>query len=146
MGRSDRRRRPLMVLLLAAGLLLAACGGAASEEPAIEEPATVEHLEGSPVARVTLTEVAVEKLRLRTAQVQEAGERLVLPSAAVLVDPEGTFWVYTNPEPQVFIRHEITIDHEEGGQAFLVDGPPVGTRVVTVGVAELYGAEFEIGH
>jgi hypothetical protein len=144
MGRSKRHRRS--ALALAAALLLAACGGPASEEPAIEEPATVEHVEGSPVARVTLTEVAVEKLGLRTAQVQEAGQRLLVPSAAVLVDPEGTFWVYTNPEPLEFIRHSITIDHQEGGQAFLVDGPPVGTRVVTVGVAELYGAEFEIGH
>jgi len=25
-------------------------------------------------------------------------------------------------------------------------GPPVGTTVVTVGVAELYGTEFKVGH
>jgi len=30
--------------------------------------------------------------------------------------------------------------------ARLEDGPPPGTRVVTVGVAQLYGAERGVGH
>jgi hypothetical protein len=61
----------------------------------------------------------------------------------VLYDTEGKTWTYTNPEPLVFVRHLVTIDHIDGDKAFLADGPPAGTKVVTVGAAELYGSEFE---
>jgi hypothetical protein len=30
--------------------------------------------------------------------------------------------------------------------AILKDGPPAGTVVASVGVAELYGTEFKVGH
>jgi hypothetical protein len=74
------------------------------------------------------------------------GERIVVPSSALLVDPSGVFWVYTSPSPRVFVRHRVEVDREDEGRAFLRAGPALGTQVVTVGVAELYGAEFEIGH
>jgi hypothetical protein len=70
---------------------------------------------------------------------------LVVPSAAVFVDPEGHWWVYTNPEPLVFVRHEIDLDQQAGGRAYLSKGPPAGTKVVTVGVPELSGIEEGIG-
>jgi hypothetical protein len=146
-GRSVRRdHRWAGGAALAIVLLLSACAGSPSDEPALEEPAIVEHPEGSAVAHVTLTKEAVERVQIQTTRVEVRGRHKIVPSAAVLVDPDGVFWVYTNPEPLVFIREEIEIDHEEAGTAFLVEGPPVETRVVTVGVAELYGAEFEIGH
>ena len=72
--------------------------------------------------------------------------RMVVPYAAVLYDPYGKTWVYTSPEPGVFVRHTIRIDFIDGDLAFLLDGPPSGMLVATVGVAELYGAEFKIGH
>ena len=34
----------------------------------------------------------------------------------------------------------------DGDVAVLSSGPPVGTRIVTVGVAELFGTEFGVGH
>lgn len=132
--------------LLLTALILSGCGSSPSEEAALEQPATVEHLDGSDVARITLTQRAGTRLDIQTTPVQGRGDRLVVPSAAVLVDPNGVFWVYTSPEPLVFIRQRIEIDHEEGGRAFLIEGPLPGTQVVTIGVAELYGAEFEIGH
>jgi hypothetical protein len=49
--------------------------------------------------------------------------------------------VYTNPEPLVFVRHAIVIDYIEGDLAILSEGPDAETAVVTVGAAELYGAE-----
>jgi hypothetical protein len=33
-----------------------------------------------------------------------------------------------------------------GDYAILTEGPEPGTSVVTVGVAELFGAEFSVGH
>ncbi len=72
-------------------------------------------------------------------------QKKVLPFSAVLYDVDGETWVYTNPEPLVFIRHPITIDYIEGDQAVLLEGPPVGTEVAMVGVAELFGTEFGVG-
>lgn len=138
--------RGIALVPLVAALLLAACGEAPSDEHVIDEPATVQEVEDGEVARVTITQKAAERLDVQTALVEAVGERTVVPSAAVLVDPAGDFWVFTNPEPLVFVRHKISIDYEEGNQAFLTDGPPAGSKIVTVGVAELYGAEYGVGH
>lgn len=75
-----------------------------------------------------------------------ASSRTVVPYAAVLYDAKGATWVYTSPSPLVFVRHRIKIDYISGDVAILAEGPPVGTKVVTLGVAELFGTEFEIGH
>ncbi|HEV2906343.1 MAG TPA: hypothetical protein VGZ50_03390 [Actinomycetota bacterium] len=138
--------RGIALVPLVAALLLAACGEAPSDEHVIDEPATVQEVEDGEVARVTITQKAAERLDIQTALVEAVGERTVVSSAAVLVDPAGDFWVFTNPEPLVFVRHKISIDYEEGNQAFLTDGPPAGSKIVTVGVAELYGAEYGVGH
>jgi hypothetical protein len=132
--------------VLTAILLLAACGEAPSDEHVTVEPATVEHIDGTQLARVTLTEPAAERLDIQTASVEAEGQRLIVPSSAVLVEPDGEAWVYTNPQPLAFVRHQITVDRETGGLAYLSSGPPEGTTIVTVGAAELYGAEFGVGH
>jgi hypothetical protein len=67
--------------------------------------------------------------------------RKVVPQAAVLYGVHGETWVYTNPEPLVFVRQPIVIDYIEENLAFLSEGPEAGTEVVTVGAAELFGAE-----
>jgi hypothetical protein len=82
----------------------------------------------------------------RTVPPARSGSRLVVPYGAVLYDSKGDTWVYTSPQPLVFVRHHITIDYIRGDQAVLLAGPPVGTRIVTVGAAELLGTEFEVGH
>ena len=38
-------------------------------------------------------------------------------------------------------QQPITIDYSDGAQTVLKDGPAAGTQVVSVGAAELYGAE-----
>ena len=130
-------------LLLAS--LLAACGGAVSDEHVIEQPASVEEVEDGEVARVTLTESAAERLDIQTVAVEPGGKGLVVPSDAIYLTADGVFWVYTNPEPLVFVRHEINITDEQGGLAVLSAGPAAGTEVVTVGVPELYGTEVGNG-
>lgn len=71
--------------------------------------------------------------------------RKVAPYDAVLYDIRGATWVYTNPEPLVFVRHSVIIEYIDKGLAVLTEGPPSGTAIVSVGVAELYGTEFKIG-
>jgi multidrug efflux pump subunit AcrA (membrane-fusion protein) len=73
-------------------------------------------------------------------------QRKIVPFSAVLYGPRGETWVYTSPEPLTFIRHPIAIDYVDGDQVVLTDGPSPGTKIVTVGVVELYGAESGIGH
>ncbi|OLC62076.1 MAG: hypothetical protein AUG80_11030 [Candidatus Rokubacteria bacterium 13_1_20CM_4_68_9] len=68
--------------------------------------------------------------------------RKVVPTSAVLYDAKGKTWVYTNPEPLVFVRHAVSIDYIDGDRAVLLDGPASGTAVVTVGAAELLGTEY----
>ena len=71
--------------------------------------------------------------------------RKLIPHAALLYDAHGDTWVYTNPAPLVFVRQHISINYIEGDRVVLFAGPTAGTAVVTVGAAELYGAETGVG-
>ncbi|HEX2035047.1 MAG TPA: hypothetical protein VHS99_12755 [Chloroflexota bacterium] len=73
------------------------------------------------------------------------GQRKIVPYDAVIYDLEGGAWIYTSPQPEVFVRHRITVDYIDGTQAVLLEGPPVGTAIVIVGATELYGAESGVG-
>lgn len=141
--------RLMLVAPVLAGLHLAACQQAAEKKEKVA-PAHVEHIEGEEVSRVTLTEKAAERLAVTLDVVRDervgGALRKVVPYGAVLYDVNGRTWVYTSPESLVFVRREIVVDHIAGDLAVLTDGPPAGTRVVTLGATELHGAEFEIGH
>ena len=132
------------VLLLA--LAATACGEAPSDEHVIDEPVHVEEIAGKDVAHVTMTSSAARRLDITTVSVAQDGDHLTVPNAAVIFDEHGGMWVYTNPEPLAYERAPIEIDYEDAETAYLTDGPPVGTQVVTFGAAELYGAERGIGH
>jgi hypothetical protein len=138
----------LAAVLICACLFVSACGqgsgDAATEE---DHQVTVEQLEGPEPTRETLTEDAAKRLDIQTAAVQEAevngAKRTVIPYASIIYDTDGATWVYLNPEPLTFVRHPINVEDIKGDQAFLAEGLPSGSSVVTVGVAELYGAESE---
>jgi multidrug efflux pump subunit AcrA (membrane-fusion protein) len=139
----------IVVLLLIAGLQLAACNTAETSEAAPEKASVVEPIEGTELNRVLLSQKAAERLDIQTAQVRQeqvdGTQRLVIPYGALIYDLNGDTWVYTRPEPLTFVRAPITVDYIEGDIAVLTDGPTSGTEVVTVGVAELYGADTGIG-
>ena len=145
----ERTLRWTALTPLIAGLYLAGCQQAAEKKEKVA-PAHVEHIEGEEVSRVTLTEKAAERLAVTLDVVRDermgGALRRVVPYGAVLYDVNGRTWVYTSPESLVFVRREIVVDHIAGDLAVLTDGPPAGTRVVTLGATELHGAEFEIGH
>lgn len=135
-------RRWMSGFLIASGLLLSACASVAEEGEPVEHAAVVEPIDGTDIARLTLTSAAVERLDIRTSEVLEAvRSETVIPYAAVFYTATGDTWTYTNPEPLTFVRAPIVIDHIDGDRVFLSDGPPAGTAVVTLGSAELFGIE-----
>jgi len=82
--------------------------------------------------------------RVRVELVRSASRRSIIPYAALIYDMNGDTWTYTNLEPLVFVRHRVIVDYVDGDQAVLLDGPPVGTEVVTIGAPELFGVEFGV--
>lgn len=65
-----------------------------------------------------------------------------IPFSAIVYDIQGGTWVYTNPSPNTYIRQRVELQTVLGNQAVLSRGPKPGTRIVTVGAAELFGTEF----
>jgi hypothetical protein len=148
----SNRKQWLVALLVIGCLGLAACnqpvssaGGEADAPP----PAKVEPIAGTNLNRVILTADAAARIGVQTATVQQkqtAGTtRMVVPYSAVIYDLHGDTWVYTNPSPLTYVRAAIDVDNIDGDQTTLVNGPPVGTAIVTVGAAELFGAELGVG-
>jgi len=150
-----RNHSGLMVtVLVIAGLHLAACQQVAGKVEA-EHPAQVTRIDGTEHSSVTLTEKAIQRLGLKTEQVREEkvtrknqllGDRKLVPYSALIYDSHGQTWVYTSPSARTFVRHKVEVDHIQGDVAILKDGPATGTVVASVGVAELYGTEFKVGH
>jgi hypothetical protein len=137
----------MVVVLLVACMLISACGQASEATTEENHPVTVEQLEGTDPTRETLTEDAAKRLDIQTAAAAEAEvggvKRTTVPYASIIYDTEGATWVYLNPEPLTFVRHPIKVEDIKGDVAYLADALPAGSSVVTVGVAELYGAESE---
>jgi hypothetical protein len=82
---------------------------------------------------------------VEVAMMSRGTQQKVIPYAAVLYDIDGKEWVYTSPEPLVYVRAPIVVDYIDGDLAVLSDGPPAGTEIVTAGASELFGAEAGIG-
>lgn len=140
----------ILALLIATCLPVSACQKPhdVAEEEEAKSPAEIKRLngEGQP-AQITLSKEAAGRLDIQTADVAEAdingAKQKTMPYAALFYDPSGETWVYTNPRPDTFIREQIKVDRIDGNRVILAKGPAAATKVVTVGVAELYGAEEE---
>ncbi len=154
-------KKHMVAVLIVVGIQFSACQKH-SDAHHTEYPAKVEHIEGSEISRVTLTAKAMERLGVQTTQVIEVSAdrftstaarmarlgsmRKEVPYSAIIYDPHGYTWVYTSPKPRTFVRHKVEVDFIEGDRVILKNGPPTGTIVASVAVAELYGTEFEVGH
>ena len=149
-----RGRRWMLGSLLLCGLLLSACAHLPEEEEELNQPATLEAIDGSDVSRITLTEQAVERVDIQAAPVVDTGSGTAIPYAAVFYTADGETWTYTSPEPLTFVRVPVlavtafvaplVVDRIRGDRAFLSDGPPLGMEVVTQGASELYGTETDV--
>jgi multidrug efflux pump subunit AcrA (membrane-fusion protein) len=129
---------------MAGCLPLSACTEVEAAEVTGYEPATLETVKGGDLKRVTFTPEGARRTALRTRPVQRLDGRTAVPHAAVIYAPGGTTSVYIVVGPRSFERRPVSIDRVEGDWALISRGPPAGSIVVTVGAAEVYGAELEI--
>ena len=138
------------LVLIAGVVLLSACGEASSgydyETASHHDPAELEPIKGTDVNRVIIDAEGVERAGIQTAPIRQNGQETVIPYDALIYGADGNTYTYTAPEPLTYVREEINIDHVAGDSVMLSEGPPVGTEVVTVGAAEVYGTEFEVAH
>lgn len=86
-----------------------------------------------------------QDVHVRVAQPGSGAPHKVIPYSAVFYDAQGNTWAYTNPEPLVFVRQPVDVEHIEGDVAVLREGSPISGEVVTAGAAELWGVESEFG-
>jgi hypothetical protein len=136
----------IVVLLIVAGLAvtaLSACSSDSSDDAAPDEPASVEPIKGTSYNTIKLSADADKRLGIQTGTVTEKQGRKIVPYAAVLYTTTGGTFVYTSPEDLTFVRQPIKVRTVRNGRAILSKGPAVGTAVVTVGSAELFGTEYE---
>jgi hypothetical protein len=88
---------------------------------------------------------AGQRVLLELPLVGSDAPRKVVPYSAVIYDVRGETYVYTQTASQTFVRQRVSLDRVDGDRALLVEGPPAGTQVVTVGATELFGTELKIG-
>jgi hypothetical protein len=132
-------------VLAVIGLSLAACSEVETETATGYEPARLESVKGrDDLKRVTVTAEGARRIDLKTAEVKRLDGRTAVPYAALIYDPEGNTYVYTSSAPLSFLRKEVEVQRIDADRVLLSEGPPVGTTVVTVGAAEIHGAELEI--
>lgn len=86
-----------------------------------------------------------QRLMVEVSMKGDDGPRLVVPFSSLIYDIYGETWVYISPEPLQFLRVPVEVDYIQGDKVVLIDGPAAGTKVVTVGVAELHGADTGVG-
>jgi hypothetical protein len=143
---AQRHTRWLAVGVVATGLALTGCADK-STDAELTGPAKLVEVEGRDVPRVVITdERAIERIGLEYGTVADEAGSTVIPYAAVVYDADGNTWTYTSPKPMTFERTPITVATIAGDTAVLSAGPASGTKVVTVGAAELLGVEAEIGY
>ena len=142
-GRSVDRK--VAAALVAA--VLAVAPAACKQAEAIEQ----EHYQASKITpakeegghpTVTITKLAAQRIGLETTAI----EKNQVPYAAILYDAKGGQpYVFVNTKGLTFHREDVDIADIDGDTVQLADGPPAGTKVVTVGVPQIHGAELEFG-
>jgi hypothetical protein len=138
-----------MSVVAVVGLQLAGCEKSASYHKV--EPFSKKTENG--ITKVTFTEKAMERAAVKTTPLQEgkidgaenADPRLFVPYSALMYKPTGETFIYTSPNPRTFVRQPVNVDYIAKDVVVLKDGPPKGTEIVTVGAAEIFGAEVGNG-
>ena len=136
----------LALTVIALGFYLA--GGLARADapapPIVETAATVKRL-GFGMNEITLPAKAAKRLDIQTGEIRENPSGIkTAPFSSIIYDLDGDAWVYKVSAPLTYVRESVVVEMIKADDAYLKDGPPAGTQVVTVGVPELYGTEVGV--
>ncbi|MFT3881522.1 MAG: efflux RND transporter periplasmic adaptor subunit [Gemmatales bacterium] len=71
----------------------------------------------------------------------DSADSLTIPWSAIVHDIHGGSWVYEKTGAHTFVRRRVQVRFVNGNTAVLINGPAVGTNIVTAGAAELFGTE-----
>lgn len=132
--------------LLLGGLLggLTACAEIESSTDDGYQPATLSEPDARGVRVVELTQLAADRVELKTARVQSVRGRLTVPYDALVYDGKGGAWVYQVIGDLTYRRAPVEVASTEGATVVLSVGPPVGSEIVTQGAMQVYGSEVEM--
>jgi hypothetical protein len=112
--------------------------------PIAETQATIKRL-GFGLSQITLPAKAAKRLDIQTGEIRDdPSGRRVAPFSSIIYDLDGDAWVYKVSAPLTYVREAIVIESIKLDSVYLKEGPPAGTKVVTVGVPELYGTEVGV--
>jgi hypothetical protein len=133
-----RLRLVAIAAVLAVGL--AACGS--SSDPPIPVSGRLVGRSASSPGQIVLSALGAQRIGVQTAVARAAPRaRASIPYSAVVYDPSGRTYAFTNTAPLTYVEVPITIDHISGEEAFLARGPRPGAKIVSVGAEELYGVQ-----
>jgi len=62
---------------------------------------------------------------------------IIVPVDSVFYGQNGETWVYTAIHPRTYVRYPIQIKNIHGDSAVLINGPPIGSTVVSAGGSAL---------
>jgi hypothetical protein len=127
------------IAVIAAAAALAGCGSSTSSKP----PAAgllVNQTATSP-GQIILTQLGATRIGVQTAPARASRTAVTIPYSAVVYDPSGKTFAFTNPRPLTYVEVPISIDRIAGNTVYLSRGPKAGAQVVTVGAEELYGVQ-----
>jgi len=101
---------------------------------------------GTNLNRVILNAQSADRLGIVTKPVRRlAGSGVsVVPISSVLYDKDGGTWVYTTVAAFTYLRAAVALGPVDNDLWELTSGPAPGTEVVTIGGAELLGAELGV--
>jgi hypothetical protein len=142
--RSPHARR--VGIALASVLSASVLGGCGASQDSAEPAEGFTRTEDGGIVQLSVDPEAVERLGIESETLSSdaaSGDGVeAIPAAAVLYAPDGSTFVYTRGDATTFGRHPVSVQRMEGGYAWVRDGPPPGSAVVTQGAAELTGMEF----
>lgn len=130
---------------------MSGCASSTAGPSATEKPATVEAVPGTDAKKVVLTEQAVTRLGVKidtvatTAVIGADRPTTSVPYSALIYDVNGITWIFEEVEPRSFLRKRVDVQIVNGETVIMTNGPPVGSRIVIVGAAVLYGTELGTG-
>jgi hypothetical protein len=129
----------LAAIAVIAAAALAGCGSSAG--PKIPAAGLLVNQTATSPGQIILTQLGATRIGVRTAAAGVSKATVTIPYSAVVYDPSGKTFAFTNPRPLTYVEVPISIDRIAGNTVYLSRGPKAGAQVVTVGAEELYGVQ-----